>query len=255
MQGLGNRLRNLQLDDEGQVDWTTFEHGVGVWALKGTRTLVTRLGPGEVELQDRDYTTNWFIKNNHSIEDAQLTNGIASFNLWAVFRGGNSTTRRLCITGTENQTRSNTLSITDGSPATDTLASRRRLIRRMSSNADPDTEDTHGSHGHSETVRFSRRCRPRAASSRDNVDAKHGTKNEQKEDAKDEQKEDDQKENNINDDAGNDATVPKNNEDTSEAQDNEAANDNVAADDNVAGDDNEDADDNEVADDNEAADD
>jgi len=155
---LHSRLANLNLDDEGRVDWTTAEHGVGVWGVRDGRSLMTRFAEGEVDLPKRDYSDGWLITNNHTVEEAQITNGTESFNLWALFKASFPATRKLSTTAIE--ARPSMPALTDAPRGPDTLANRRRLIRRVSSNAGNDVADTIDQ-SQPAIIRFPRRVRQR----------------------------------------------------------------------------------------------
>lgn len=156
----GSRLQHIQLDGDGAVDWTSFEHGVGVWAVKAPATLICRFLPEqEVELPPLTdggvYDDDWKIKGNHSPEDAELTNGASSYKLWALFRRKYPGTRKITLDG--------------AAPAisgVDTMRARRRLIRRVSSNPNPPGQNADSAQaGDGVTVvRFSRNVRPRGTS-------------------------------------------------------------------------------------------
>lgn len=155
----------MHLDDEGKVDWTTFHQGVGVWALKDTATLVCRFADGSVQLPDKDFSKDWKIINNHTVEDAQITNGVESLSLWATFKGSAPSIRKINITALCDMGGACSMpAITDTTHCADTLKNRRRLLKRLSSNAASDREgDDPAPTGPSQTVRFQRRvksCQP-----------------------------------------------------------------------------------------------
>jgi hypothetical protein len=165
MQEMNCRLENLHLDDEGKVDWTTFNQGVGVWALKDRATLVSRFADGSVQLPDKDFSKDWKIINNHTVEEAQITNGVESLSLWAIFKSSLPSIRKINITALGDMGGACSMpAITDTTHCSDTLKNRRRLLKRLSSNAASEREgDDPAPSGSSQTIRFQRRvkrCHP-----------------------------------------------------------------------------------------------
>ena len=207
------------MNDEGQVDWTTWETGVGVWAIADHKTLKTRFASGEVDLPPGKDYSDWTIKHNHLPEEAVITNGHESLSLWPTFRAGLPSARRIAITGFE--TRPSLHAIADGpttpSP-TDTLAIRRRLLRRVSSNGGNEAEGTGNA---SETIRFPRR-RPNASApsqTQEGAAAEEGTSGDpaSPDQTTNEQEEEDKADENAEDKADENAN-------TQEDQDDENAN-------------------------------